>query len=305
MTNKTKLSLSLLSWAYNEEKNVAEFIERAFSLLESLTDDYELVLINDASTDRTRQIAESYSAKYPRLRIINNERNMDCGMNTRIALQNATKDVTFWQMVDWSYDLTNIREALRYLEDYNIDAVQGVRVHNQEPQYFKHLKKWGIWKNLKVSKRSDNFFKAVVSVTNYVLVRLLFNLPLHDFQNVTFYKRQLIQSVNFETASSFTNPECLLKTYWKGAVIKEIPIDFIARKKGKAKGTRIKSILSSIGNIFKYWFKWIVFNFRDDRSRGIIIPYYITNLTPNDVTDLIISGKKGLVTQLQQTEHVR
>ena len=50
---KTKLSISLLSWAYNEESNIAEFIERAFNLLKDLTDDYELILINDSSTDKT------------------------------------------------------------------------------------------------------------------------------------------------------------------------------------------------------------------------------------------------------------
>ena len=162
-------------------------------------------------------------------------------MNTRIAINHATKDITFWQMVDWSYDLSNILQALDYLENYPIDAVQGVRITHKDADYLSPIKKLGLLKNVRVTKRSDNFFKALVSLTNYTLVKILFQLPLNDFQNVTFYRRNLIQSVSFETASSFTNPECLLKTYWKGAVIKEIPIDFIARKKGKAKGTRFKS----------------------------------------------------------------
>ncbi len=284
----------MLSWAYNEEDNVAEFIERAINLLESLTDDYELVLINDASTDKTREIAESYLEKYPKMRLINNPRNMNCGMNTRIAIANATKDITFWQMVDWSYDLSNINLALEYLADPNIDVIQGVRVNLKEADYMKPFKKIGLFKKIKVSKRSDNFFKAIVSVTNYCLVRFLFKLPLNDFQNVTFYRRKLIQSVDFETSSSFTNPECLLKTYWKGAVIKEIPIDFIARKKGTAKGTKISSIIASIKNIFKYWLKWIVLGKRQDKQKGITIPYYI-DLRPSQIADLIISKFKGLV----------
>ncbi len=300
---KTKLSLSMLSWAYNEEENVAVFIEMAFALLSELSDDYELVLINDASTDKTREIAESYLKKYPQLRIINNPRNMDCGINTRIALSAAKKDITFWQMVDWSYDLVNIKDALRYLEDYNIDVVQGVRVNHKEADYMKYLKKRNLFKNIKVTKRSDNFFKAVVSVTNYVLVRFLFNLPLTDFQNVTFYKRDLIQSVDLESASSLANPECLLKTYWKGAVIKEIPIDFIARKKGKAKGTRLKSIFASVTNIFKYWIKWIVLDKRSDKGQGTIIPYYV-EITPADIADLRINNRKGLISSLYETTKV-
>ncbi len=300
---KTKLSLSMLSWAYNEEDNVAGFIEKAIALLSDLTDDYELVLINDASTDKTREIMESYSTKYPQLRIINNPKNMDCGINTRIALGAAKKDITFWQMVDWSYDLTNIEEALRYLEDYNIDVVQGVRVTHKEAEFMKRLKKWNLFKDIKVAKRSDNFFKAIVSVTNYVLVRLLFSLPLSDFQNVTFYKRDLIQSVKLESASSLANPECLLKTYWKGAVIKEIPIDFIARKKGKAKGTRLKSIFASITNIFKYWIKWVVLDKRSDRGEGTIIPYHL-DITPTDIADIRINKRKGLVSHILESQKV-
>ena len=292
---KSSLSLSMLSWAYNEEENIAEFIERAMALLASLTDDYELVLINDASTDKTREIAESYIHKYPQMRLINNPVNMNSGMNTRIALAKATKDITFWQMVDWSYDLSNIHQALEYLSDPQIDVVQGVRVNLQEAKYMQPLKKLGILNRIKVSKRSDNLFKAIVSVTNYCLVRILFRLPLNDFQNVTFYRRKLIQSVVFETSSSFTNPECLLKTYWKGAVIKEIPIDFIARKKGTAKGTKFKSILASIRNIFHYWIRWVVQGKRPDKKQGIIIPYNV-DITSTQLADLMISKFTGLVT---------
>lgn len=291
---KSRLSLSMLSWAYNEEENIAEFIPKAFALLQSLTDDYELILINDASTDRTLKIASSFCKQYPRLRIITNPHNMDCGMNTRIALAHATKDITFWQMVDWSYDLSNIRNALSYLEQYPIDVVQGVRVTHHEADYLQPIKKLGVLKNVRVTKRSDNARKAIVSVINYALVRFLFRFPLHDFQNVTFYKRQLIQAADLETASSFTNPECLLKTYWKRAVIKEIPIDFIPRKKGKAKGTRLKAIFASIRNILKYWFKWIVLGKRKDKGQGIIIPYNV-ELTASQLTDLIIAKKKGLI----------
>ena len=298
MTNqsnqKTKLSISLLSWAYNEESNIVDFIERAFSLLRDLTDDYELILINDASTDKTLEIASSYTKKYPQLIIINNPCNMDCGMNARIAINRASKDVSFWQMVDWSYDLSNIRQALDYLENYPIDVVQGVRITHKEATYLAPLKKKGFFKNVRVTKRSDNFFKAIVSLTNYTLVRLLFQLPLNDFQNVSFYKRELIQSISFETASSFTSPEFLLKTYRKRAVIKEIPIDFIAREKGKAKGTRLKSIISSIKNILYYWFKWIVFGKLKDNDKGIIIPYDL-ELSQVEITDLLINKTTGLI----------
>jgi hypothetical protein len=118
--------------------------------------------------------------------------------------------------------------------------------------------------------RSDNWRKAVISIVNYLLVRMLFRLPVHDYQNVTVYPRRLIQSCTLESESAFTNPECLLKTWWKGARIKEVPVTFCKRQHGVAKGTRLKVILASIGDIVRWWWRWIVRGRRTDFGRGSV-----------------------------------
>jgi hypothetical protein len=111
----------------------------------------------------------------------------------------------------------------------------------------------------------------VVSISNYLLIRVLFQLPVRDCQNVTVYPRALIQSVKLESESSFTNPECLLKVWWRGITIKEIPVPFIKREKGKAKGTRVKAIVAAITDILHWWVRWILFGRRGDRHRGRIV----------------------------------
>ncbi len=271
MKEKFNKSLSMLSWAYNEEKNIATFIERAMSLLENLTGDYELILIDDASTDKTYQIAGSYVERYPQLRIIRNAFNMDCGLNSRIAIKNARKDILFWTTVDWSYDLTNIRQYLEYLKKY--DVVQGVKVNRLNIgvkntlqriiNCFKYLRKY----------RSDNPFKAFVSIVNYFLIRFLFRLPTSDYQNVTFYPTKLIQSVELEGKSSFVNPECLLKVYWMGKSIKEVPIGFLPREKGTSKGTRFKALRAAVWDIFRLWFKWIILRKYKNRLKGKVFSW--------------------------------
>jgi len=121
------------------------------------------------------------------------------------------------------------------------------------------------------AKRSDHFGKAVVSITNYLLIRFLFQLPLRDYQNVTVYPRALIQSVKLESESSFTNPECLLKVWWRGTTIKEISVPFIKRVKGKAKGTRVKAIASATTDILHWWVRWVLIGRRAARHRGRIV----------------------------------
>lgn len=121
-----------------------------------------------------------------------------------------------------------------------------------------------------ITRRSDTIPKALVSVINYLLVRLLFRLPLSDYQNVVFYPRRLIQSITWESRSSFSNPEGLLKCHWAGYSIAEVPISFLPRTAGRAKGTQLKAIRNSLLDIFQLWFKWIVLGRRTATGRGPI-----------------------------------
>ena len=252
-TPRVSFSLSILGWALNEEASVAAYIDRAGAFLAGLTSDYELILLDDGSTDETWVIASEYQKTRPWLKVYRNDRNRGSGYNTKRAISLATKDYLFWQTVDWAYDIRYLARALNDL--HTVDVLQGVRVGTTTAG--------GV-----VTRRSDNAYKGLVSVVNYRLVRALFRLPLDDYQNVTVYPRELIQSVTLETESAFTNPECLLKTWWRGAVFKQVPVPFVKRRQGRGKGTRPGVILASIRDIVYWWVVWIVLNRRTDRGQG-------------------------------------
>jgi glycosyltransferase involved in cell wall biosynthesis len=254
LKNKFDRSVSLLCWAYNEEDSIQGYLEKATRLMEASVKDYEIVLIDDGSADRTYEIAKAFQERNPGLKIFKNERNLNVGISSQRAIQRASKEFLFWQTIDWSYDISNLREYLEYLRTY--DIVQGVRT--------KHL-----------TRRSDTIPKAIVSVINFMLIRLLFRIPLSDFQNVTFYPTRWIQSIKPEAKSSFANPEGLIKSYWKGMSIKEVPINFIPRAKGKAKGTRLRAIVNSVKDILRLWFKWVILGGRRQIKKGRI--YRISN----------------------------
>ena len=102
-------SISFLTWGYNEAKLIDDFMERAVRLLESVCDDFEIVFIDDASTDRSGEILERWKVSEPRLRVITNKQNLNVGWNTRIAVKAARKDYLIWQMVDWCYDISQLQ----------------------------------------------------------------------------------------------------------------------------------------------------------------------------------------------------
>ena len=255
-TQRVPFSLSMLGWALNEEASVAAYIDRAGALLAALTDDFELILIDDGSTDKTWDIATGCAQTRSWLRPYRNDRNRGSGYNTKRAVSLATKDYVFWQTVDWAYD---IRYLMRALNDVTtVDVLQGARVDTTSPLGM-------------LGQRSDNAYKGLVSVVNYWLIRALFRLPLRDYQNVTVYPRQLIQSVTLESESAFTNPECLLKTWWRGATFKEVPVPFVKRRQGRGTGTRPRAIVAAIRDILYWWARWIVLGHRVDRRRGRVV----------------------------------
>ena len=255
-TPRVPFSLSMLGWALNEEENVGAYIERAGAFLAALTDDYELILIDDGSVDRTWDIASEYQRTRPWLKPYRNERNRGSGYNTKRAITLASKDYVFWQTVDWAYDIRYLAQALTDLA--SVDVLQGVRVDTTSAKAM-------------VGRRSDTAYKGLVSVVNYRLVRTLFRLPVGDYQNVTVYPRRLIQSVTLETESAFTNPEYLLKTWWRGATFKEIPVPFVKRERGRGTGTRPRAIVAAIGDILYWWTQWVLLNRRSDRGRGRVV----------------------------------
>jgi glycosyltransferase involved in cell wall biosynthesis len=250
LTNKFDKSVSMLAWGYNEESIVYSFLERAFEMLGNNISEYELIFVDDGSTDRTGAIVSEYARNKPQLRVITNDRNMNIGISAQRAITAARKEFLFWQTVDWSYNLSNIRFFLELLKHF--DVIQGFRpLTKRSPD-----SSWQLFTFSRLKGRSDNWQKAFVSVINYHLIRILYGVDFQDFQNVSFYPTKTVQSLQLKSHSSFSNPELLIKAYNASACFLEVPIAFLPRQKGKAKGTKISSVYRAIKEIMVNWLQW-------------------------------------------------
>lgn len=271
-------SVSALCWAYNEEDLIESYLLRLSKLLHETVKDFEIVVVDDCSTDRTNEIVRRIQEQVPEIRMVRNERNLNVGLSCQRAILAARKEYLFWQTIDWSYDLELFRTFLELLKTF--DVVAGVRRAPVKARglMFRQLEVMlKLFGNEHLTKRSDTIWKAVISVINYALIRMLFRLPISDYQNVCFYPTKLIQSISYESRSSFVNPESLLKAYWKGASIVEVPISFIPRTVGVAKGTSPKALAQSVGDICRLWVKWIVVGELDRTKRG-----HVERLNPDN-----------------------
>ena len=243
-------SVSMVAWGYNEEILVEGFLRRAVALLDAVASDWEIVFVDDCSTDRMPEILSKFAASEPRLKIIRHEQNLNVGMACRTAVAHASKEFVFWQTVDWSYDISRLRIFLELTNHF--DVVQGIR-----PVPIRLLSYIPVLRSIyRVRTRSDNLYKAVISLGNYYALRILFGVHFQDFQNVTIYPTRLAHSLKLVGRTSFINPEMLLKSYYGGARFIEVPIRFIARTGGVAKGTRPAAVLRSIKDTARNWLAW-------------------------------------------------
>lgn len=247
---KFRHSVSLVCYGFNEEELIGDFFRRALETLDAVATDYEIVFVDDCSTDRTWEIAQQLARENSHIRVFRNERNRNIGYSFKRGVSLAQKDCLFWQTIDWSYDLTDLRIFLELLEHFGV--VVGVR-----PVPIRLLAYIPVVRSIyRVRTRSDNFIRAVVSLGNYYVLRTLFGMKVHDFQNIQFHRTKTLQSFELRGESSFLGVEMMIRARSAGLNLIEVPIKFIPRTKGVSKGIRLTAIWKSVRDIARNWLAW-------------------------------------------------
>jgi glycosyltransferase involved in cell wall biosynthesis len=227
-------SLTMVVCALNEEELIEEFFEKSIRDLSAVCKDWEILLINDGSTDRTSELAHSYARRYPQIRVFDQKVNRGPGVCVQIGFRNASKDIVFWNTVDMFFNTEDLTWVLPHLEEY--DCVSGVRS----------------------DLKANTPYQKLLTVCNRGLIRLLFPVKLKAYQSVQFHPRQFFEQIRIEGSSSFVSAELLIKSHYLGYRPKEVDVVFHPRTKGTAKGGGIRHVMRSVRDILTLWFRWVV-----------------------------------------------
>ena len=207
----TRQSLSLFFPAWNEEAHVERAVTRAIKVLQRLTDDWEIVIVNDASTDRTQEIAFELTQKHRQVRLINHPTNTRLGGAVKTGLATSTKDVIIYSDIDLPFDLDEIARALHLMEYLEADLICA----------FRH------------DRTSEGPRRIAYSYAYNLLIRALFGVAIKDI-NFSFkvIHRRVLEAVELRSQGSFIDAELVVKAIKKGFRVFQMGVDYFPRSRG-------------------------------------------------------------------------
>jgi glycosyltransferase involved in cell wall biosynthesis len=225
-------SLSVVIQMFNEE----EYVERTLAAVRGALDraglEHELVLVDDASTDRTGDLADAAAAHDARVRVIHNPRNLTLGGSLRAGFASATKDLVLYTDADLPFDLEEVGRAVRLLDVQQADLLSAYRFDRTTEGPRRALYTWGY----------------------SVLIRTLFGLRIRDV-NFAFklFRRSLLDRITLRSAGSLIDAELVVRATRAGASVIQIGVDYFPRTRGVSKLSSGRVIALILRELWALW----------------------------------------------------
>ncbi|HWW62697.1 MAG TPA: glycosyltransferase family 2 protein [Thermoanaerobaculia bacterium] len=218
-----KPSVSLVIPMFNEELNIEHAINAGVEALAKYSDDYELIIVDDASTDDSPGLVMRAAEENPRIRVIRHERNRKLGGSLKTGYAAATKDLVVYMDADLPFDPDVIGKAMRAMQVTGADVIAGYRL----------------------DRTMEGLRRTIYSYVYNALIGVLFGWPHRDI-NFSFklLKREVLEAIELKSEGSLIDAELIVKAKNRGFAIQQIGLDYFPRIRGT-------SSLSSPSVIFK------------------------------------------------------
>jgi glycosyltransferase involved in cell wall biosynthesis len=223
-------SLSLVIPAYNEEATIADIMRRSLNVLRACTDDYELIVLDDASRDATFAIMQGIAATDPRVRIDRHGNNMGIAATFEELYSLATKEYVFLISGDGQFPPETLLSCMPLLGQYDIVICK---------RTYKHY----------------TLYRHVVSFCYRWLPRILFGVDLIDPGGVKCVRREIYTDIHVRSTSVFVEAERIIRAVKRGKTLTSVDMVQVPRKGGKAAGGRIGTVSQSVLDMIVCWWQ--------------------------------------------------
>jgi glycosyltransferase involved in cell wall biosynthesis len=223
--------LSYFFPAHNEEANAAGLVEEALAVLPTLADTFEIIVVNDGSRDRTRDIADELTAAHPGVvRAVHHPVNLGYGAALRSGFGAARYELVAFTDGDRQFKVADLgRLTARLAATDAPDVVVGYRI-----------------------QRADPLIRTIYAKAYRLANRIFFRLRITDVDCACkLFRREVLEDVHVESQGAFFSAELLIKLRAAGRSVVEVGVPHYARTAGSPTGAKPQVILRAVRDFWR------------------------------------------------------
>lgn len=233
--NQQITGISAVFPAYNDGGTIPSMVLTALMAMRQVTDNYEIIVTNDGSSDYTREVLDEMANRYPELRVIHHEKNQGYGAALRSGFAAATKDWIFYTDGDAQYNPLELVKLTQALHE-GIDVVNGYKI-----------------------ERHDPLLRKIIGRLYHHTVRLAFGFKLRDVDcDFRLIRRSIFDQIELESRSGSICLEMVKKFQDKGFVFAEVPVNHYHRSYGRSQFFNFKRLWRTFVQVSTLWWQLVV-----------------------------------------------
>jgi glycosyltransferase involved in cell wall biosynthesis len=224
---KTAVSISVFFPCYNEQDNVARTVEQALAVLRKLNADFEVIIVDDGSSDATGQIADEISRRDSKVKVVHHHPNLGYGAALQSGFKAAARKIVFFTDGDGQFDISEMPSLLPLMSQF--DIVSCYRLN-----------------------RKDNFVRRFNGWAWTKLVCFLLNIKIRDIDCAfKLYKREIFDNIQMASTGALINAEILARAVRKGYTVTQRGVHHYPRTAGAQTGANLRVIFRAFKELFK------------------------------------------------------
>jgi glycosyltransferase involved in cell wall biosynthesis len=230
-----KHGLSIFFPAYNDAGTIASLVLVAHMTARTLTDDYEVIVVDDGSPDHTGALLDEMAKHFSWMKVVHHETNRGYGGALRTGFLTASKDVVFYTDGDAQYDP---REMVKLWEALSpaVDFVNGYKISRHDPLH-----------------------RVVIGRAYHWFVKLAFSLRLRDVDcDFRLVRRRVFEKVRLTRSSGVICVELMKKVQDAGFRIAEVPVHHFHRSYGKSQFFNFPRVFRTLVDLSRLWWELVV-----------------------------------------------
>jgi len=210
--------LSIFFPMWNEEAYVERAVSESQAVCDTMVEqgiigDYELIVVDDKSTDRTPQIADALASTDVRIRVVHHDVNRKLGGAIKTGFATARGDIVLYSDADLPFDFEEVPRAIRLLRLYNADLISAYRF----------------------DRTGEGYTRAIYTFFYNLLIRTLFGVKARDI-NFAFklVRRRVLDALDLRSEGSFIDAELIIRAMRSGFELQQFGVDYFPRTMGES-----------------------------------------------------------------------